>query len=91
MPAKDFDLSRKQHLPPSTLEPMPANTGVVGGVLGITMPEVVVHGAQIGALVGKAIATRVAQHVRPEVTEHRLFAGNTGDVVHSRGFAECER
>jgi hypothetical protein len=33
----------------------------------------------------------VAQHVRPEVTEQRLFAGNTGDVVHSRGFAVCQR
>jgi hypothetical protein len=56
MPAKDFDLSRKQHLPPQALEPMPGNTGVVGDVLGTTVPEVVLHGAQIG----KAIATRVA-------------------------------
>jgi hypothetical protein len=91
MPAKDFDLSRKQQLPPQALEPMPGNTGVVGDVLGTTVPEVVLPGAQAGALVGKAIATRVAQHVRAEVTEHRLFAGNTGDVVHSRGFAACQR
>jgi hypothetical protein len=38
----------------------------MSGVLGISVTEVVLQGAQVGALVGKVLATRVAQHVRPD-------------------------
>ena len=37
---------------PQAFEPMPGNSGVMSGVLGITVPEVVLHGVQVGALVG---------------------------------------
>ena len=43
---------------PQPFEPMPGNTGVMGGVLGIAVTEVVLHGAQIGALVGQVSSRR---------------------------------
>src|SRR5262249_25142295 len=52
-------------LPPQPLEPVPGNARVVRCVVWITVPEVVLHGAQIGALVREIIATTLAQHVRP--------------------------
>ena len=60
---------------------MPGNPGVVGGMLGIAMAKVVLHGAQIGALVGEVVATGVAEHMWRDPGELRLLAGKTHDVV----------
>src|SRR6478672_12088166 len=54
--ARTFPL--KQYLPPQALNPMPGNPSVMGGELGITVPEVILHGAQVGALVGQVVAAR---------------------------------
>jgi len=44
---------------------MPGHAGVMGGVLGIAVAEVILHRAQIGPLIRKVIAAAVTQHVRP--------------------------
>ena len=38
---------------PQAFEPMPGNAGVMGGVLGIAVAEVILHRAQIGPLIRK--------------------------------------
>src|SRR5262245_18988115 len=45
------------------------------------MAEVVLHGAQIGALIGKVVAARVPEHVRPDPAELRLLSRQPDDVV----------
>ena len=37
---------------PQPFEPMPGNPGVMGGVLGIAVAQIVLHGPQVRALVG---------------------------------------
>ena len=54
---------------------MPSNAGVMGSMLGITVPEIVLHRAQIRAMVRKIIAAGMAQHMRPDAAELRLLAG----------------
>ena len=49
---------------PQSLEAPAGNARVVHGVARITMAEVILHGAQIGALVGEIVAARVPQRVR---------------------------
>jgi len=66
---------------PQPLEPMPGNTSVMSGVLGISVTEVVLHGAQVGALVGQVVAAGVAQHVRPDAPELCGLAGNAHDII----------
>jgi hypothetical protein len=71
------------------------NARVVRRVLWIAMPEVIVHGAQICALVGQVVAATVAQHVRPDPAKLRRLAGDPDDVVHGlagelRLHANCE-
>ena len=68
-------------LPAQPLEPMSRDAGVVGGVLGAAVPEVVLHGFEVGALVGQIVAAGLQQHVRPGPTELRLVAGKPHDVV----------
>ncbi len=75
------DVPIKQYLPPQALNPMPGDPSVMGGVLGITVPEVVLHGAQIGALVGQVVAARMAQHVRPDATELCSLASDPHDII----------
>jgi hypothetical protein len=65
----------------TTPRTVPANTGVMGGVLRIAVAEVVLHGAEIRALVGEVVAAGVAEHVGPNPTELGLFAGEPDDVV----------
>ena len=57
---------------------MSGNAGVIGRVLGISVAEVVLHGAQIGALVGQVVAAGVAQHVRPDAPELCSLASDPG-------------
>jgi hypothetical protein len=56
------------------------NAGVMGGVLGIAVAEVILR-AQIGPPIRKVIAATVTQHVRPYPAELRLFAGKADDPV----------
>ena len=60
---------------------MPRHPGAVRGVFGVAVPKVVLHGAQIGAFVGEVVATGVAEHVRPDAAELRLFSRQPDDVV----------
>jgi hypothetical protein len=48
---------------------MPGNTGVMNGVLGISVTKVILHRPQISALVGQVVAAGVAEHVRPDAPE----------------------
>src|SRR5262245_30388441 len=68
-------------LAPKLLEPAPGDPGVVGGMFGIAMAEVILHGPEVGALIGKVIAAGMPKHVRPDPAELRLLAGNAHDVV----------
>jgi hypothetical protein len=52
---------RQRSLP---FEATTRHASVVHGVPGVAMPEIVLHGAQVGAPVGKIVATRVAQRMR---------------------------
>ena len=38
----------------------------MGRVLGVAVPEVVLDGAQVGALIGQVVAAGMAEHVRPD-------------------------
>ena len=60
---------------------MPGNTGVMSGVLGIPVAQIVLRGPQVGALVGKVIAAGMAQHVRVNVPEPGLLATRRDQVV----------
>ncbi len=53
-------------------EPMPGNAGVMGGVLGIAVAEVILHRAQLAPLIRKLIAAAVTQHVRPHLGDGDL-------------------
>ena len=63
------------------LKPIPGNAGVMSGVLGISVTEVVLHGAQVGALVGKVVTAAVPEHVGPNAGELRLPASDPHDII----------
>jgi hypothetical protein len=69
-------------LPPQPLKPVASDARVVRGVLWIAVPEVILHGAQIGAPVGQVVAAAVAKHVRPHPPQLGRLAGDPHDVVH---------
>jgi hypothetical protein len=52
-------------LPPQRLKPRAGEAGVLGGVLGISVAEVVLHGAQVSALVGEVVAAGVPAPMGP--------------------------
>ncbi|MFZ0854361.1 MAG: hypothetical protein WAO08_34830 [Hyphomicrobiaceae bacterium] len=60
---------------------MTGNAGVMGRALGISVAEIVLHGAEIGPLVGKVIAAAAAEHVRPDAPELRGLASDPHDIV----------
>ena len=62
---------------------MPGNTGVMSGVLGISVTEVVLHRPQISALIGQVLAAGVAQHVRPDAPELCGLTSDPHDVIDS--------
>jgi hypothetical protein len=64
---------------------LPGDARVVRRVLWISVPEVILHGAQIGAPVGQVVAAAVPQHVRPDPAKPRGLAGHPDDVVHGLG------
>src|SRR5262249_37420997 len=70
-PEGDFGLS------PEPLEPMSGNAGVMGCVLGISVPQV----SQIRALVDKAKLGRVWPHMLRHSCGYYLAAGQAHDVV----------
>ena len=51
---------------PEPVEPAGGGPGVVDGVPGITMTQIILDETQIVAPVGEIIAARMAQHVRPD-------------------------
>jgi hypothetical protein len=62
-------------------EPMPGNAGVMGRVLWIAVAEIVLHSAQIRALVGQVVAAGMAQHVRPDAPELCSLASDPRDII----------
>jgi hypothetical protein len=46
---------------------MGCQLGVAHGVLHVTVPEIMLHGAGIHAFVGEVKATRMAEHTQMEV------------------------
>src|SRR4029077_11049980 len=66
---------------PQALEPMPRNPGVIGRVLGIAVTQVVLHCAQVGALVGEVVAAGMAEHVRPDAPELCGLASDPHDII----------
>src|ERR1700730_2400355 len=59
-----FDAMRSTS--PEPVEPAGGGPGVVDGVPGITMTQIILDETQIVAPVGEIIAARMAQHVRPD-------------------------
>jgi hypothetical protein len=66
---------------PQPLEPMPGNAGVMGGVLGISVTEVILHRPQISALIGQVVVAGVAEHVRPHAPELCSLASDPHDII----------
>ena len=66
---------------PQAFEPMPGNPGVMGGVLGIAVTQVVLHCAQVGALIGQVVAAGMAEHVRPDAPELCGLASDPHDII----------
>ena len=66
---------------PQSLEAPAGNARVVHGVARITMAEVILHGPQIGALVGEIVAARVAQRVRVNVEQANPFCGDADQIL----------
>ena len=66
---------------PQAFEPMPGNPGVIGRVLGIAVTQVVLHCAQVGALIGQVVAAGMAEHVRPDAPELCGLASDPHDII----------
>ena len=66
---------------PQAFEPVPGNAGVMGRVLWIAVAEIVLHSAQIRALVGQVVAAGMAQHVRPDAPELCGLASDPHDIM----------
>src|SRR3954464_6531925 len=81
-PFRGFLVSRLMISPPEPLEPAAGYAGVMDGVLGVAMAQVVLDEAQIVALVGQIEAARVAQHMRMDGAEPRPLGGRADQVVH---------
>ena len=60
---------------------MPGNPRVMSGVLWISVTEVVLHRAQIRTLIGRVVAARMAQHVRPDMPELCSLASDPHDII----------
>ena len=66
----------------TVLKAAAGNARVVDGMARITMAEIVLHGAQIGAPVGEIVAARVAQRVRVNVQQANAFSGDADQILH---------
>ena len=80
---------RAQRWPHPELLPLPfeaatGHAGVVHGVPGVAVPEIVLHGAQVGAPVGKVVTARVPQHVRVDPLQAGALTGDPHQVLHGR-------
>ena len=51
-------------VPPKVLEPVGRHVGVPDRVLNVLVPEIVLQGARVVAIVGELEPTGVAKHVR---------------------------
>ena len=67
---------------PEPFETMGGDTGVVGGVPGLAMAEIVLDQAQVVAPVGEIVATGMAQRVRVDVAETGAPGGGGDEIVH---------
>ena len=77
-------LGQRPPLFPQPFEAPAGHARVVHGVPGIAMPEIVLHGAQVGAFVCKIVAARVPQHVWMDPLQAGTFAGDPNQVLHGR-------
>jgi hypothetical protein len=59
-----------QTLIPEVLEPIGCHVGVPNGVLDVLVPEVVLQGARVVAIVGKLEPAGMAKHVRVDRKWH---------------------
>jgi hypothetical protein len=66
---------------PQAFEPMRGNAGVMGGVLGMSMTEVILHRPQISALIGQVVAAGVPEHVGPDAPELCGLASEPHDII----------
>jgi cell division ATPase FtsA len=75
---------------PQAFEPIPGNTGVMSGVLGISVTEVILHRPQIGALIGQIVAAEVAEHVRPDAPELRGLVSDPHEKIDGLAGELCQ-
>jgi N-methylhydantoinase B/oxoprolinase/acetone carboxylase alpha subunit len=66
---------------PQPFATMGGDTGVVGGVPGLPMTEIVLDQAQVVAAIGKIVATSVAQRVRMDVAKTGTPGGGGDEIV----------
>ena len=62
--------SRRELVPPKILEPVGCHVGVPNGVLDVLVPEVVLQGARVVAIVGELEPAGMAKHVRVDREWH---------------------
>jgi hypothetical protein len=68
-------------LSPQTFKPVTGNRGKERRVPEVPVPEVVLHGSQIRALIGDVVAIGVSEHVGPGTAEFRLLASEPEDCA----------
>src|SRR5499433_219140 len=67
---RDGDLATPSSFPPKVLESVGCHVGVPNGVLDVLVPEVVLQGARVVAVVGELEPAGMAKHVRVDREWH---------------------
>src|SRR5262245_9214862 len=70
LPCGGMDPAPQSSVPPKILEPVGRHFRVSDGVLNVLVPEVVLQGARVVAIVGKLEPAGVAKHVRVDREWH---------------------
>src|SRR5215831_14050991 len=70
LPCGAMDPAPPSSVPPKVLEPIGCHVGVPDGVLNVLVPEVVLQGARVVAIVGQLEPAGVAKHVRVDRKGH---------------------
>src|SRR5262245_40707201 len=67
---RDGDLAPSTSVPPKVLKPVERHFGVPDGVLDVLVPEVVLQGPRVVAIVGELEPTGMTKHVRVDREWH---------------------
>src|SRR6516164_261433 len=68
--SSEFSRAPSSSAPPKVLEAVGCHVGVPNGVLGVLVPEVVLEGPRVVAIIGQLESASVAKHVRVDREWH---------------------